>query len=173
MRLMPSPATPLSTGNGARFARCRSLLRGSYCTDSPAVCEYNEAWWSISCSTVLTCIASAWTIPQTCAGPCLPAPPLRRRRLVQLRDCLRRRISLGMYTGTWLPEHAPQVGRHLPARATRVHVRSAHDVLRKRRLDAESKRPVRLASESAIVLCQPGQRAASDRTPPGRSRHVM
>lgn len=48
---------------------------GSYCTDSPAVCEYNEAWWSISCSTVLTCIASAWTIPQTCAGPCLPAPP--------------------------------------------------------------------------------------------------
>lgn len=48
---------------------------GSSC-DAPlgTACEYGEAWWDISCDTVVACDSSGWTAMDPGTGTCTPKP---------------------------------------------------------------------------------------------------
>lgn len=47
---------------------------GSACTTSGTYCEYGDAWWSISCDTVLLCENDHWDVSNPGTTPCLPEP---------------------------------------------------------------------------------------------------
>ncbi len=38
-----------------------------------AWCEYGDAWWDLSCDTLVQCVAGQWTVVQT-LSPCFPQP---------------------------------------------------------------------------------------------------
>lgn len=48
---------------------------GSACqTPSGVYCEYNPAWWNVSCSTIVVCSGGVWANGAPCTTPCFPEP---------------------------------------------------------------------------------------------------
>lgn len=37
-------------------------------------CEYNQAWWNVSCSAIVGCLNGAWANGAPCTTPCFPEP---------------------------------------------------------------------------------------------------
>jgi hypothetical protein len=47
---------------------------GSSCSGVMTVCEYGDAWWDVSCDTVMGCNNGTWELSPAGQGPCVPAP---------------------------------------------------------------------------------------------------
>jgi len=55
---------------------CPAMLpaAGTACTHENVQCEYGDAWWSVSCDSVVQCQGSVWTTYQASYEPCSPEP---------------------------------------------------------------------------------------------------
>jgi hypothetical protein len=73
----PAPDSPaIDAGPGPWSPVCPATppALGSACTQQTVQCEYGDAWWNVSCDTVVECENAQWTSYQPSFGPCTPSP---------------------------------------------------------------------------------------------------
>ena len=65
-----------STGPGPWSPVCPETApaTGSACSTADAYCEYGEAWWDVSCDTVVQCLDGSWQPAAVSQQTCFPAP---------------------------------------------------------------------------------------------------
>jgi hypothetical protein len=63
-------------GSGPWSAVCPESApdAGSACSTEGAYCEYGDAWWDVSCDTVVECTGGAWQTAAVSEETCFPAP---------------------------------------------------------------------------------------------------
>ena len=47
---------------------------GSACNGNGTECEYGDAWWNVSCDTIVACSSGQWSDYEASGQTCLPAP---------------------------------------------------------------------------------------------------
>jgi hypothetical protein len=67
---------PWGTEGGPWSPECPAAQpsAGSSCAGVMTVCEYGDAWWDVSCDTVLSCANGTWALSPPSQGSCVPAP---------------------------------------------------------------------------------------------------